>query len=430
MSVSQLNPVQRRIRTLEGIWNAFSEIPDARILRWLLDTDEMQIVQLFVELQAEEVSEIPDLFLELRSELHTATDWTSVLVAELSERYAAEQSGLESLGIVASWVPPVVPAGGGPEYLVSACEMFHRQLSSRVAEHLVIVLIPSAVVLPQHWVQWMTALAGARIPEFLRFMVVDTVLNPQLDSVAAENPLVLRTVRPELEMHRAWGEILDTVPGDTPGHVFRRYFVALTTAAGRADTAAAELACERAVRTALAEQWHGLAATAQMAAAAAWFAAGRLPESIERYRQACMTAESGVDLASISLLVPTRMAEGSALIAGKQFAAAAESFEKAAVAATSAQNLPQQLEAWRMAGWCYEQVRRLQQAEECGEKALQVAAGLDAEQRRLSHLPWVGQMLLRLADASHDRAKRQQTEQRMLELLGPEWTAPLALGRT
>lgn len=430
MSASQVNPVQRRIRTLEGLWNTFSGIPEARILRWLIEPDEQQMVQLFVELQSEEVSEIPDLFLELRSDLHTADDWTIALVAELSEKYAAERKGLESLGVVATWEPPVVPPGGGPEYLVSACEMFHRLLSVSVAERLVIVLMPSAVLEPRQWSAWLRALAGTRIAESLRFMVVDTVQSPQLDEVAGEFPQVLRSVRPELSMDRAYREILDSVPGNSPGHEFRRYFVALTAAAGRADTTAAGAACERAVRMAISQQWLGLAATAQMANAAAWFAAGRVAEAIEGYRQACLTAESGVDLAAVSLRVPTRMAEGAVLIAARQFAAAAEAFEKAAVAATAAQNLPQQLEALRMAGWCHEQDQQLERAAQCGEKSLQLAAGLDSEQRRMSHLPWVGQMLLRLADASHDRGMRENTEQRMLELLGPDWTAPLLLGRT
>ena len=430
MSGGKLNPIQLRLRRLEGLWNTFSESAEPRILRWLTDTDEQQMVQLFVDLQSEEASEIPDLFLELRAVLNTASDWTTALVAELSEKHAAERSGLESLGLVAAWTPPEVPVGGGPEYLVQACDTFYRQLVANVAERLVVVLSPVAVMQSPEWPRWLDQLAQQKIPATLRFMVVDCATTPQLESVARAHSSMICTIRPELEMERASEEILDAVPGDSPGHQFRRYFVALTSAAGRADTAAAEAAGQKAVDTALGQHWHGLAATAQMAIAAAWFSAGRLEESIVRYRQACQTAEVGEDLASRNLRVPARMAAGSALIAANRFAEAADTFELAAADAEANENPPQQLEAWRMAGWCHEQARQPRKARHCGEKSLQASTGMDEDQRRLSHLPWVGQMLLRLADSDRDREWRRQTERQMLELLGPEWAAPLALGRT
>ncbi len=68
MSKPPSNPIQKRLEKLEGQWTAFIEQPEARILRWIVDDDSLQMIQLVIDLQSEPVSEIPDLFVEFKTD--------------------------------------------------------------------------------------------------------------------------------------------------------------------------------------------------------------------------------------------------------------------------------------------------------------------------------------------------------------------------
>jgi tetratricopeptide (TPR) repeat protein len=213
-----------------------------------------------------------------------------------------------------------------------------------------------------------------------------------------------------------------------PGIDFRKYFVALTNAAGAGDTAKAESAAAKAIAIATQEKWMYLVATAQMALGAAWFTKQDFEKTLKCYRAATKAVVGAPDEASKKLEVPTRMAEGSVLIAAGKFGEAAAAFQQAAAAAVAVADSPMEVECWRMAGWCHEQNRQPAESWSCGEQSLQAAEKLGPEQRRMTYLPYVGQMLLRLTDKGTNRNRRSDVEHRMRDLLGPNWDTVIVQG--
>ena len=418
-----LNPIQLRLRTLEGLWNEFASDKDARILRWIADDDSTQLIQTFINLQSEPVSDIPDLFIELKSPFLNADNWNSQLIEEFAGLISENRTDIESLGIVLRWNPP--PAGTIPTLnsLLDSLVAFTKAAES-LAEHVAIAINPSAVTHPQQLSLWLQQLAKLPIPESLRFIVIDPAAHPRFQNL--EDSPVVRSVDPQLNMPQAYEQIAAEAGPPGPGHDFRRYYVAVTNAAGIGDTAKAEQAAAKAIEIALREKWHHLACTAQMALGAAWLAAGK-PEKMLAACQTSIAYLHGLtDDVSKKLLVTLRMSEGSACIAASQNSAAAAAFQLAAAAAAQITDHRAELESWRMAAWCLEQDGQPQPAWDCSLKTLAAATQLPPDQRSLTHLPWAGETMLRLA--RKDKQRQQFTEEQMNTLLGEDWKSLLKTG--
>ncbi len=429
MSRPPSNPIMKRIEKLEGLWTAFIEQPEARILRWFVDDDSLQMIQLFVDLQSEPVSEIPDLFIEFKVPFEQPADFAGGLIGSLQEQYSANRETIIADGIQTDWVCPKCSSAPPIAELLSVLSSF--QVSHQaLAEHLAVVLWPEKTPKAELWQRWLTELAAQNIPSGVRFVIVDRKQFPALDTLAESQPEKVVSIDPQLDMPAAYEQIVSEVPGNSPGHDFRKYFVALTNAAGSGDLAKAESTATKAIAVATKENWFYLISAAQMALGAAYFAAGKLGPTIECYRAANKAVAGKEDVASKKLDVPTRMAEGSALIAAEKYGEAGEVFQNAAVVAAGYGETTSELECWRMAGWCHETNGQPALSWDCGEKALAVGAKLEVSAREMSTLPYVGQMMIRLADAGTQKKRKPEIEDQMVRLLGPEWPAALVTGAT
>ena len=424
-----LNPIEQRLKKLEGLWTAFIEQPEARILRWMVDDDSLQMIQLFVDLQSEPVSEIPDLFIEFKTTFEQPADFAGGVIDSLQQQYAANRDEIAADGIQADWVCPPCSSPPTIKDLLTVLVSFHEKHQA-LAEHLAVVLWPEKTPKAVQWESWLTELVAARIPGGIRFVVVDRKQFSALEKLAVAHPEKVASVDPQLDMSAAYEQIVAEAPGNSPGHDFRKYFVALTNAAGSGELAKAESVAAKAIAVATKEQWFYLISAAQMALGAAYFAAGKLDSTIECYRAANKAIAGKDDIASKKLDVPTRMAEGSALVAAEKYGEAAVVFQNAAGVAAANSETTAELECWRMAGWCHETDGQPAQGWDCGEKALEVGGRMNDSARETSTLPYVGQMLLRLAKAGTRKKRKPEIEDQMVRLLGPDWTAALEPGAT
>jgi tetratricopeptide (TPR) repeat protein len=429
MNSPALNPITRRLQRLEGLWNEFIALPDARVIRWLVDDDERQLLQTLIDLQSEPdpPSGIPDLWIEFPVPFNTRAEYSADLVGFLGELYAADRNAIAAAGITASWRPPSAGGSKSCRDVVQMLKSF-QDAHEALTEHVVAVLNPETVLQSAEYLHWLLELAAEAIPASVRFMVLDSVRTPGLSGLAERYPALVHTVEPRLGMAGAYEQIVSEASGDGPGHDFRKYFVALTNAAGAGDIQRATVVASKAIEIANAQQWFYLVGATQMALGAAYFARKQLDETLQCYRAANAAIAGRPDDASQKLEIPTRMATGSVLIAAGRYGEAAVAFEDAAMKAVELKDLNSELECWRMAGWCYEQAGRVEESWVCGERSLDAGQKLDAEPRRMSNLSFSGQMLLRLTEKGAYRRRRSEIENRMADLLGPDWSAAMVQG--
>ena len=103
------------------------------------------------------------------------------------------------------------------------------------------------------------------------------------------------------------------------------------------------------------------------------------------------------------------------------FRSAAQLYETIAPAATGCGESQLAFEAWRMAGYCWQQAGAPARSWELYWQSLDAAATLDEQARRASALPFAGLGLLELAGLPVYRTYVPTIESRMAELCGDDW---------
>jgi hypothetical protein len=417
------NPIEQRLDILTGLWNEFAENPEARVLRWLVDADEARIVEAFLAVQEEGGGEVPDLFVRIDAPFERAEQHGFSLIEALRAWYEGERPGLEAAGIDARWAPPAVRPGTMDARAFKQCCDDFQGYYKHLAQNLVIALFPEQVRSLDQWVAWLRKLAALDVSPTVRFMVVDSVAAPVLDALQDAEPTRVVSVAPELDMPGAMMEIARNVPGNHPGNTFRRYFVALTTAAERGDVAAAAEAADRALAIATEQRWPQMQVVVHMAMGGVHLGQSAVDDALGRYRTAAGLADAaaeGGDPAGPKLLLNARLAEGSALIAGGRLDEASQVYEQAAQLAGQQQDHLMTMESWRMAAYCHEAVKRPEPSLRCGLRGLDAAEQLEPEMRKSSTLPFLGAGLLRVAEQIRG-AKDRELRHRMDVLAGSGW---------
>lgn len=417
------NPIERRLDELMGMWNGFVANPQARLLRWLADTDNAGLVDTFVEMQRQGGGGVPDLFIRFETPFEPKR-YGLALLEELRSQYEEAQPDLVEAGLDPGWSCPA-PAQGETDVkaFARACTALARHYQG-ILENLVVALVPKGTVEPAAWRQWLLALVRADLPANVRALVLDRTEAPDLEELAQAEPERVVTVKVDLDMPGAYTELVRDVKGSGPGFDFRRYYVALSNAAGKGDIAGAQQAGAAALAIATQQNWAPLQAAVHMALGAVFLGAAQLAEALACYRSAGQAADAATkagDETGPKLLLPARFAEGAALLNAGQFAEAARVYEATAPVAAAQQDGLMTFEAWRMAAYCHETNKQPQLAWACGQKALEAGAALQPEQRANALLPFVGQLLLRLTKQRPYRDQGDAVRRRLTELVGRDW---------
>jgi tetratricopeptide (TPR) repeat protein len=419
------NAIERRLDRLAELWEYFAADPNLRLLRWRGVLDDLRMVDLFIDLQSEEIGTAPDVFLRLQSPFEDAASYGRALADDLLAQHDAAKAELEARGVSADWHPPEPSSGESEEaFLLRAAASLQAHYPERM-QCLVLVLAPAAVADDRAFAAWLVNLLGLGVPPALRLVVTDPAEAPRLEGLDETAPEFAVTIDPALDMPGALDELARSEGEEGPAKLFRIHLVSLANAAGKGNLEAAKLAAGRALEVAKKEDWPDQALVAHMALGAAYLGRDRPEDAVGCYRQAAVAAEAAAakDHPAVhKLRLTAAMGEGAALLAAACWGEAVAAYERAAPLAEAAADPFMLLEAWRMAGWCHEQAGSDRDAWRCGQRALDAGRALPEEQRARSTLPWVGQMLLRLVERNYrDRRYAQETRRRLSSLLGPVW---------
>lgn len=430
-SAGKKNPIERRLEDLESQWNEFAEDSDARVFVWTVEPNERRMIDVFLSVQEEEGSSVPDLFLRFDTPFEHAASYGGALVGSLQEQYEASREVMEEGGVDTSWKLPANKAREpGINTLVRCCDSFCTHYDS-IMERMVLVLNPSEVADYDRMSAWVQALLTLPLPDKLRIMLVDDTQAPQWAGLAKEQPELVKSGAADLNMAGAMQELAQQAPGRDPGNLFRRYLVAMNNAAAEGDMKGAEKSGKRAMRIAKKQKWLQMQIVVYMALGSAYLGAQRFEDAIRKYKGAGRIAEAAIeedDPAGEKLLLQARLSAGAAFVGDGRFEEAARVYEFTAPLAEKLEDKTMTLECWRMASFCYEQCQEMENAWTCGEKAMDAGEAMEPDERTMSTLPYAAQGLLRIAEKESQREQADQVHQRMHQLIGPDWEQLLEQG--
>ena len=426
--LSTTNAIEKRIDRLTELWNEFAENDEARVLRWVMDSSSMRMVDGFLKMQATDASELPDLFVRFNEPQGEAPHGL-VLRQSLIDQYDADREAFQEAGFASEWECPAVKAGASDvAAFVAAVKSFRDDCGDKV-RHIAVALLPASVVSADEWRGWLQALLKVELPPNIRWLVVDVAESPVLNELAKSEPQRLLTQEPKLDLPGSYNELLNDLPMNGPGAVFRKHFMNLLTAASTKNFAAAQAAAAAAQQLASTHNWPQMQIVTGMALAAAAFAVGNVNATLAAYRQAHQVAASSPDdPVAPKLGIQSRFAEASVLIGQEEYEPAAKVYHDIVPLAEKYEDQFSLLESWRMAAYCHEQVKQDDQAWTCGLKALDVGDAMKPDARETSTLPYVGQGLLRLAQRRPYSEHKETIRERLEKQLGNNWEAKLSTG--
>lgn len=411
------HPISSRIDLLHDQWMEFAQLPDARLLRWLLVEGELRLVETFVEIESDDrAGELPDLFVACSVPFSDVDSYGRALQEELVARYEEGKAGMAEEGLDASWTPP--PATGHSHSLTRLLEVCDS-LPAHYPEltTLALLLVPAEVSDYAEWQRWLRGVA-IRCPANVRVIVVDDLLAPALEALAAAEPARVHSVAAELDMKSFLPEMARAAGGAGPDCNFRVQFTTMTSAMGAGRLEEARAAGGEALSIAERQGWTHLSAAVHFALASGFVNAARPQEALASYREADGCARRLVatdEELGLKLRLYSAFGVGSTLVGLGDFQRAASVFEVSAPMATRVGDAWLLTECWRMSAYCHERTGDGTRAWEHGFQALAAAAGIALADRKNSTIPFIREALLRLAGESPTHV--EVVEQRVARLL-------------
>ena len=426
--MSHKNAIEERLDLVEEEWFAFTDDPEARLGVWRLDGDGIQLVEVFLETQTEPGTAVPDFFMRLRVPFEDPDHHGVHLRNSFIEEIDAAKGEMAEAGVDPDWpVPALDPHGTDLGQLLSCLEAF-RSYYADLVERLIVVVLPTDISQEGDWSAWLDCLVTQGLPENIRFMVFDDSRAPALDSLTERHPALVRTMAPELDMPGALDSLARQVGGTGPPDIFRRMFVGMGTAAMRGNVLGALALGGFALTVARRQGWTQQVAVIHMALGTLLLGAGRTPEALVAFRaggKASLASRDQGDPGSGKVVLQAKLAEAGALIQEGEYDNAAGAYEEAVSINTSQQEGDPVLllESHRMAAYCHEQSGRTEEAWQHLASTLDAAEEVPEAQRIDTTLPFVVQAFTRLWTDYPFNRRRSEVEQRLTELLGPEWPA-------
>jgi tetratricopeptide (TPR) repeat protein len=427
------NAVERRLDVLHDQWMEFAQLPEARLLRWVVEPDEVRMVEAFLEKEGDErMGECPDLFLRLDEPFDDPARYGYALREALVRMEEESRTGMGEEWPVWS-CPPVKEGETDVEAFLAACDSLRDHYES-LCEHLVAVLLPARGEDASAWLKWLGSAVEKARSFHVRLVVLDDARTLVLEPLAELRPDRVVTIPAKLEMGRALEELSQEAGNlDTPGGQFRELFVRLGNAAAKGDVERARTLGAQAVAVAASQELYALVVAAHFAVGGALLGAGRPGEALEQYQQAEAAAGESAkkgEPQGAQLRLSSRMAQGAARVTAQEYPQAAALYEETAPLARELKDARMELECWRMASWCCEVAKEVERAWEHGQRAWEVGRAMDEGTRKTSTLPYVGEALVRLSQERQGAQAARAMESEVESILGSDWRpeAPAAGG--
>jgi len=420
------NVITQRLDILNARYEEFRDNPDAKICLWLIQRDEMPMLEAFFNFENTEHGNFPDLFLRFESAFEKAEQYQRALFNEFQNFLQQEKEALENDGMDLSFLARL---DFRQTSFLPALSAFGQAVPDFQDGNVVAWLSPEYVTDYTIWENWLVESLERGFPPKVRLMLACTAAEHTFSSLRATFPKAFVTIVPHLDMPAAIRQLAASGDRNDPGTQFRVHFVEMGQAASSGNFEKMQSEGLKAVNIAQQQLgWEHLEVAAYVAMGNAMLREkSRHSESLQFFEKACQSGnravQSGNPVGAV-VLCQAMFAKGVAYLNVKEFGSAAQVYESIVPVSKEVKNGAfQTMEAWRMAGYCHEQGRQAQHAWDCNLAAFHTAEDLDEQIRTNSTLPYIGQALIRLSETLGKHQQLPQIRQKLETWVGPNWEA-------
>lgn len=382
-----LNPVERRLVQLNRHWLEFRADTSRRLLVWQVPENAVRLTEGYIEAQKHDHPDYTsgDLFLLFKTPFVHGLRYARELKEALRGQYDASQDALKAQGLPADWAfrPEAVPdtATAFADAVRSFGSHYHRSIG-----HVVIVLMPGSIAHQESWERWMQALCAAGLPERLRILLVDTQENPRFSALAGQLGELAQIQHPALD-GLAVAEECFAQEGVGPAATFRSLTMGIVTLLEKGSVEQVRARVVDALAFAEKQGWHDQKVALKLMMAGAFVKEARYPEAVQTYQRARQDAEQTLQAghpAAHKLMLQTWFGQAGVHLVAGQLPEAAQCYDQAAAVAQADNNAILNIEARRMGAQVLAQAGDHAASAERAGAALDIAARLQPEARRLT----------------------------------------------
>jgi tetratricopeptide (TPR) repeat protein len=421
------NPVERRLEKIEDIWSGFAQDQAIRVLQFEGNEDDVRLLELFLEMQMDEGSTLPDLILRFSLPFQSAETYGNALAGAFRKEYqsSAEELSEDDLKL---WNPPPVLAGTDVQphdNLIVTLDSFCSHFSD-LFERVALVLTPDSISDMAAFHGWMRQVAELPYPEAAMAVLIGLSQNNSLlESDEAEDAPTFTTHLLDLDGAGALEELAKTEGAEGPGKAFRLHFLAIGNAGKAKNPRAARRSARDARKIAREQGWVDQEVVIHLALGSALLSSQEPKEAAKVYSNAVALSQKLMHNrhpGGEKLVLTSLLSEGAAWFSAEDYRRAAVTYQKTGIFAGKIEDHRSAIDAWRMASYCHAETREYQSAWDCGVNALDAGEYVEPPDREDTTLAYAGDMLLRmLKDQGGDTARVDEVGTRMTGMLGPDW---------
>ncbi len=415
------NAITQRLEILQSHYRKFRENPEARFCHWAIKEDEAKMMEAFVKYENSEHGIFPDLFFPVISPFKSASQYSQSLLEETNSWLDNDTASIKEAGYDLQFDKPA--RAEKPSSFLEPLSRF----ASRIKEldNVVAVLEPTEISDYGAWESWMMELAGSNIPLNTRIMVSLEESASGLYRLRGTYKNIIVSILADLDMPGAMRQLASSGdPGD-PGVQYRLLILDMGQAASEGNFDKMKSFGEKAVN--LAQQqvgWEHLEVAAYLTLGS-FIVASNQKEAVELYKKGVQTAENAHQNKH-PLGVPTLLQAHNFIAAAyfgpRQYEEAIHYYGKAAAVAKTDKNYTyQQMEAHRMSGLCFQQLKRPTEAFQQYWQALDLATEICDKFQTEAVFLHIGAGAVEAMRQNGDFSQKSLLGEKMTKLAGEDW---------
>lgn len=459
ISIKTTNAITRRLDNLQRYWDKFINTPSARCCCWQVQQDELTMIDAFYQVNADESSDTPDIFLRLESPFVNSKSYGKVLTEELAALVDADREFLAEDDIFIDWQSQY-KAHAKNNAVGFLREFFHFADSLELDEGKVVVfLAPTQIADNTAWEKWWIDALSLQLPDKIALMVCETIGQERLHNISTQFPDIVVVFRPELDMPNAIRELMNEYGDQEDGCThFRKAFYELTQAVGQRDASAITQKTQSALGLAREIGYPHLEIAVLCTAGNGFMMSGKTNSGLVAFDEALKIADASKNRPLIKEMPDLKVAlpggnlfeqlavqvlffKAAGFLALKRplYEDALITYQQAETRLTQMLSTQQptsgkaidwtnggiihfhRLEALRMSGYCAEKMGRKQQALKIYEQAIIMAEKMPTKMLESTMLHFIGQALLDIYHKQGMKKEYWSQYKKINILLGKGW---------
>jgi tetratricopeptide (TPR) repeat protein len=423
---SQQNPISIRVDLMRKKW--VEKVKDSKInfIRWIVQPDELRMVDAFCLLEGSVHGQLADLFVRAANHLTDINTFDRVLIEEWISGWESPEGKkqIAESGVKVKWDVNIWKrklATEGPCSFLEFMSDFAESMEG-FNDFLVVYVVPITYVTEEAWVQWVTDKIQKGVPPRIRLMISDIAENQLFEKFRKINNTA--HILADLNMHKAAREIATSGDPQSPGVQFNTCLFNLNDALAKKNLADVNYWGNKAIETAKKNKIFNLEVAGGIAYGASLYQLEKFPLAIEKYRVARETAKAGLEAGDNGcgpVFIQSYAFEAAVHLRKKDYKQALAVYQEMGTLAMGQKNYVMAADGWYMASYAAQKLGKKEDAFNCLQNGFKATLMLAPEHIKYSSLLLIGENLYTESNARKDKALAETINWELTKHWGENW---------